>query len=317
MREGDGVEALLSLKEWLEDLYEKYDTYLLSVGKLLLAFLAFWQINGQMGYMGRLDSVFLVLILALFCSFLPWNAIVLISGGMILAHLYALSLPALVVGGAMTGIVLLLYFGIAPRQGLALVLTGVSLSFGVPCLVPMAFGLVGTPLSGVGIAAGTVLYYGLRAVCTADASALAGAEGRTAAQETEDLLGQMERMVQAIGQERELILMLIAMIAVLVLVYVIRKMAMKYAWSIGIAAGAGAFLIVTVLGGWTLGLTELILRAIVGTVISVAVASLLELLFFHLDYRHTKKVQFEDDEYYYYVKAVPKRRKGRENHGEY
>lgn len=33
---------------------------------------------------------------------------------------------------------------------------------------------------------------------------------------------------------------------------------------------------------------------------------LIEFLCFNLDYSRTEKVQFEDDEYYYYVKAVPK-----------
>ena len=31
-----------------------------------------------------------------------------------------------------------------------------------------------------------------------------------------------------------------------------------------------------------------------------------QFLFFDLDYSRTERVQFEDDEYYYYVKAVPK-----------
>ena len=31
-----------------------------------------------------------------------------------------------------------------------------------------------------------------------------------------------------------------------------------------------------------------------------------EFFAFNLDYSRTEKVQFEDDEYYYYVKAVPK-----------
>ena len=31
-----------------------------------------------------------------------------------------------------------------------------------------------------------------------------------------------------------------------------------------------------------------------------------QFLFFNVDYTRTEKVQFEDDEYYYYVKAVPK-----------
>ena len=33
---------------------------------------------------------------------------------------------------------------------------------------------------------------------------------------------------------------------------------------------------------------------------------MLQLLFFSVDYSRTENIQFEDDEYYYYVKAVPK-----------
>ena len=32
----------------------------------------------------------------------------------------------------------------------------------------------------------------------------------------------------------------------------------------------------------------------------------IEFFSFNLDYSRTEKVQFEDDDYYYYVKAVPK-----------
>ena len=32
----------------------------------------------------------------------------------------------------------------------------------------------------------------------------------------------------------------------------------------------------------------------------------LQFFVFNVDYSRTEKVQFEDDEYYYYVKAVPK-----------
>ena len=47
-----------------------------------------------------------------------------------------------------------------------------------------------------------------------------------------------------------------------------------------------------------------------GLVLSVPVSALLMLVIkffaFNLDYSRIEKVQFEDDEYYYYVKAVPK-----------
>ena len=55
-----------------------------------------------------------------------------------------------------------------------------------------------------------------------------------------------------------------------------------------------------------IGISGKIMGLVVGTLVSLAVAFLLEFLFFNLDYSRTERVQFEDDEYYYYVKAVPK-----------
>ena len=45
---------------------------------------------------------------------------------------------------------------------------------------------------------------------------------------------------------------------------------------------------------------------IFGTLIGLAIAFVIKFFIFNLDYARTEKVQFEDDEYYYYVKAVPK-----------
>jgi hypothetical protein len=45
---------------------------------------------------------------------------------------------------------------------------------------------------------------------------------------------------------------------------------------------------------------------IIGTVIALLLVTVLRFFVFNVDYSRTEKVQFEDDEYYYYVKAVPK-----------
>ena len=37
------------------------------------------------------------------------------------------------------------------------------------------------------------------------------------------------------------------------------------------------------------------------------IAFVIQFLFMDLDYDRTERVQFEDDDYYYYVKAVPKK----------
>ena len=44
----------------------------------------------------------------------------------------------------------------------------------------------------------------------------------------------------------------------------------------------------------------------VSACLGILVGLVLEFLFFSVDYSRTENIQFEDDEYYYYVKAVPK-----------
>ena len=55
-----------------------------------------------------------------------------------------------------------------------------------------------------------------------------------------------------------------------------------------------------------MGKSERILGIILGTAAAVLIGLGMEFFLFHLDYTRTERVQFEDDEYYYYVKAVPK-----------
>jgi hypothetical protein len=49
-----------------------------------------------------------------------------------------------------------------------------------------------------------------------------------------------------------------------------------------------------------------VIGLLLGTIIAVPLAMLVAFLFMGLDYKRTERVQFEDEDYYYYVKAVPK-----------
>lgn len=45
---------------------------------------------------------------------------------------------------------------------------------------------------------------------------------------------------------------------------------------------------------------------IFGSIGAAVIGVILELFFFSVDYSRSENLQYEDDEYYYYVKAVPK-----------
>ena len=152
------------IREMIRTVYGKYDVWLRALGKFSLAFGSLLVIRNFMGYLLLLDNILILLILALVASFLPLNGMVLICFVVILGELYGLSLPSLAVGGGLLLLVALLYFGLAPQGALAFLLTPLALVLHVPLAVPVAFGLLETPLSAIGIAAGTVSYYGLKSV---------------------------------------------------------------------------------------------------------------------------------------------------------
>lgn len=303
------MEGIYKLKNTFERLYKNWGSYLEALGKFLIAFLLFHQINGRMGALAVLDNIFAELILALFCSFLPMNTAVVISSILILGHLYALSIPALVVGGSVLLIVLLLYFSFAKSEAYAFLLTMLALMLHIPCSIPLIFGLLGTPLSGAGIAGGTVIYYTISVLKEMGGSgaalALAGSAGEEA------IIDTIRALMDTVLAEQEMILMLIVLLAVFAVVYFSRKLAMKYAWTVAIGAGTLIYLVITLAGCLMLEMRMGILEILVGTLISLLIAAVLELLFFHLDYKKTESLQFEDDEYYYYVKAVPKKNSGK------
>lgn len=306
--------ALLNFREAVKEFYAKYDTYVTSVWKFLLALSSFLLINGRMGYFEKLDSIFVVLILALFCSFMPVNTIVLLGSALILGHLYGLSLPALIVGGGILVILLLLYLGTIPQMGYVLVLTMLALALRIPCAAPLVFGLIYGPAAVAAICFGTAAYYAVGAVNgTAQAASAAG--GVSAAEESQAVVENIKTLLEGIQQENRMVLMMISMAAAFLVVWLIRKMAVRHAWTLGIGMGTVGFLIVDVIGCLAFGNLGEIPVILVGTAVSVLIALCVKFFLFHVNYARTVNVQFEDGEYYYYVKAIPKIKKGSEASG--
>ena len=114
---------LLVLREQLKKFYSKYELYITPALKSLLALVTIIMINASIGYMSELKNVAVVLILALMCSFLPLNFIVVIAAAVTLGHLYKFSLECAVVALAVFLILFILYFRFSPHDTIAVLLT--------------------------------------------------------------------------------------------------------------------------------------------------------------------------------------------------
>ena len=241
---------------------------------------------------------FLALILALMCAFLPLNVTAVFGAGLILAHMYALSLEAFAITFVLFALMVLLFFRTAPKYGYLLIITPLAFGLRIPYVIPLAMGLMGTPVAAIPVACGTVVYFLLHYVRLNTAIL-----GNT---ETSTMTEKITYLLDNAVNNKEMLLTAAAFALTLILVYVIRRMSVDHSWSIAIAAGTVTDIIVLLFGSLLLDITPQILSVLLGSLISAGIAVLLQITVFSLDYSRTEYVQFEDDEYYYYVKAVPK-----------
>ena len=116
----------------------------------------------------------------------------------------------------------------------------------------------------------------------------------------------IKSLVDGILNNKAMMVYVAAFAVTVLVVYIIRRLSIAYCWQIAIGVGAFACLFTLIVanrvfkGGVSVG------GAFVGLIVSVILNIILQYFCFDLDYNRTEKVQFEDDEYYYYVKAVPK-----------
>lgn len=290
--------TLLVAKQYIKNFISKYEVYLKPLLKMILALISLMMINGKIGYMHRLDNISLVLIIALMCSFMPANFIVFVAAAFIVLHLYALSLECAAIALVIFMVMFLLYFRFSPRDTLVILLTPICFVLKIPYVMPLAMGLLGGPASAISVGCGVMVSYLISYVAD-NATALSGMD-------TEDIATKFRFIIDGLIDNKGMILTIAAFAVTIILVYMLKRLTVDHAWTIAIIAGAIANVMILLVGDLIFDTNVSIVSIIVGTIFSVLIAKVVEFFAFHVDYSRVEKVQFEDDEYYYYVKAVPK-----------
>lgn len=290
--------ALLELRENLKKIYSRNEAFILPVIKFLLGVIVLSIINGKMGYMTKLDNMAIVLIVSLLCSFLPTGFMAFFAMMFAVLHMYALSIETAAVGLVVFLLLYLLFLRFTAKEALVVVLTPVLCMLKLPYVMPVAMGLIGTPASCVSVGCGVVVYYLLQTVITnAPTINSMGAEEATA---------KLRLLIDGMLGNKAMLVMIAAFAITVIVVYLIRRMSVDHSWTIAMVAGIMIEVMILLVGDLMYDTNLSIVSALLGAVVTLIACKIIEFFRFCLDYSRTEKVQFEDDEYYYYVKAVPK-----------
>ena len=290
--------GLLETREYLRSFYAKNEVYVNPVLKFLIALVSLVIINGSMGYMGLLKNPVVVLIIALMCSFMPKNFVVLIGAFWMLLHSFSLAMECALVMAAVFAIMFLLYFRFTPKHTLVVLLTPLMFTLRVPYVMPVAVGLLGTPVAAVSLSCGVVVYYMIKFMAD-NISVFSAMDAETGSQ-------KFRIMLDGILDNKAMFVTVIVFILTVLLVYTIRRLSIDNAWVVAIVTGLTTNAVLLLVSEFILELQFSVIAIAVGSIVSLGICLLIQLMEFNVDYSRTEIVQFEDDEYYYYVKAVPK-----------
>ncbi len=297
------MESLLIVKQQLTRFYTRFEAYIVPALRFLAMLFALIFINNSVGFMTKLKNPAIVLILSLLCSFLPTNVIVLLAGLVIVAHMYALSLECAIVVLFIFIIMYALYFRFTPKDAIAVLLTPVMFAMHIPYVMPLAMGFVGSPISAISVGCGTAVYYIMHYV-SEHQDALSGSSAGDL--DIEGMMGGFKTVIDGILKNDVMIAMIVTFAATIIVVYLIKKLKINYSWQIALGTGLIVCFVVLLVTSAVLDAEVGIGGAFVSLIISALIVLILQFFIFNVDYSRAEYVQFEDDEYYYYVKAIPK-----------
>lgn len=191
----------------------------------------------------------------------------------------------------------ILFLRFSSDNNLVLVFTPLSFGFSVPTLLPIGSGLLCNAFSALPAGCGVIIYYFIRFIRV---------QHKLLENPDVAIADKLKLLTDGIVQNWGMWITVIAFIAVILLVNLIRTRSFDYAWRIAIIAGGVVYVLMIIAGGFYFRLDIDVVTLIIYTVISVVIGLLLEFFVFGGDYTRTERLEYEDDEYYYYVKAVPK-----------
>lgn len=290
--------TLLVLRERIKTFYARFGGYIIRVLRFALALAAFLSLNRSLGYMERVNRDWMAAAAAIVCAFLPNSFMVVLAGLLVLLHMYAVSLEVFFVTAAVFVFFFCLYYVFQPGDSILLILIPLLFLCRIPLVVPLIMGLIGSVFSVLPVSFGFIVYYMLKYVREN--------VGVLASNGSLSMPGRYTQMINGILQNREMWVMVIACVLTLLAVYFIRRLSVSHAWEIAIGVGTVANVALLFAGMFIANVSFPVSTLIIGAVAAAVCGLVLEFFVFHLDYSRTEHVQFEDDDYYYYVKAVPK-----------
>lgn len=297
-REANVMMTFLVLRARLRSTYQKYELYLTPILKFIAAVIIFQIINKAIGYDMRLKQLPIVLALSLLSAFTPSAILVLLAAVVSIGHVFFVSKILSLIIILIVLIMYCLFLRFTPRLGYVVIAVPILFLLKIPYLIPIILGLFTTPISIIPTGCGVIIYYLF--------SVIQEATTMQVNVSIEDTLQLYTYVANSLISNRQMFMTMIIFSLIIIITYFIRRLKFDYSRETAVAAGTLTCILGFLISDLKLDVSEQIASMILGTIISALIALVIQFFHLTLDYTRVENVQFEDEDYYYYIKAVPK-----------
>ena len=293
---------LRELRTNMQAFYGRYSSLLHIIFKIMLSLGMFLFLRHEIPAGGLFGNIFVILVMALLSAVLPVQAIPVFGAFMLGGLSYSLGLAPFGITVLVLLILLFLFLRFSSAEStLILLFTPVTLFFGVPAVVPVCAALKQKMSSVLSVGSGVIVYYLIRTLQEFHITVITSSTDTS-----RDILTNLQALANGIFGQADMILNLIILCAVFILVHAFRSLPVRGAYPTAVVAGVGFYGFMMVFGSSTAGfdLSYVVLAA--GCFAALVTAAIFIFFIHDVDYKAAENLQFEDDDYVYYVKAVPK-----------
>ena len=290
---------LLLIRDSIKNVVTKYNAAITPIFRFLAAFVTFALINGNLGYNEKLTGISVIVLLSAISAFFPMGVTVFFAGLLMVWHIYSASMFLSLIFIIIIAILYFMLMRLAPGYSALVIAVPVLSFFHLEALTPMAVGLTGSPISVFAMIPGILISVLFNIIKEA-------VKMSSGSMQIEDNLQTYIFVIKSLVENKLMVLMIAAAIGVFFATYICRRLAVSHAYILGIIVGMIVNLIIMIVGGLAFEVNVDVLWIFLGTILSGGLALVVQFFKYLLDYSSVEHLQFDDDDYFYYVTAVPK-----------
>ena len=292
------ITIILEIREIILKAYQKIRAVVNPVVKFFFALLVFSSINTSLGFDPRFTKISIVVILSAVSAVTPNAIMAFLAMLLILLQVYSVNLFVAVLLLFIFIILYAMLLRFSPKEVIVAVALPVLAKYNLHYAIPILMGSISNPVSILPTVCGVIIYHLLDVVKVAAM--------RDISRKIDDVVELYTDIFDSLIANKQMIMMIVVFSLVITVVWFIRRFAFDYSFEISLGAGVMVNILGFLIADLKYDVTVTIGTLILMSVISGAIAMVCDYMKRVLDYTAVERVQFEDDDYYYYVKAVPK-----------